>query len=319
MPTAAMDLRLLTCLDALLDTCSVSGAADRMGISQPAMSRILARLRDQIGDPLMVRRGVGMVLTPRAEALAEPLKLWLAAGQAMMQAPVFDPATLERTFRIASTDFGVLSVLRPALAGIARSAPSVAYEVQALAADSLKSLADGRIDLVIVGFKSDYPGVRWRRLFTEHRLALCRRGHPALGKPMTEERFFAWPHVTPLIGDGFAEPLVKDGMDMSQRNILLSAPSFSSIPYLVAETDAFAVLPSRAARYFAPLHDLTVFDPPIDLPEFDYYVAWHERSDADLPTRWLAGELEKATAEKERPASTVVNLKAEASRRLHER
>lgn len=308
MPSRTPDLRLLAHLDALLETRSVSEAAERMGISQPAMSRILARLRDQLGDPLLVRSGSRMLLTPRAESLAEPLRSWLGKGESLLHPEAFDPAELDRSFRIGSTDFGILSVIRPALSAIAKSAPRASYEIQAVSSDSQKRLSDGRMDILVVGYQPDQPGIRWRRVFTDRRLGLCRRGHPILREPMTEDRLFAWPHVAPLIGDGLVEPLMMDGVDMSRRRMLLSAPSFTSIPYLVAETDALAVLPSRAARYFAPLHGLAVFDPPIRLPTFDYFVAWHERSDNDPSTRWLAAEFERASAEQAGQIKSAVNL-----------
>jgi len=300
LPSRTPDLRLLAHLDALLETRSVSEAAERMGISQPAMSRILARLRDQLADPLLVRSGSRMLLTPRAEALAEPLRGWLGKGESLLHPEAFDPVDLNRAFRIGSTDFGILSVIRPALAPMAAAAPQATYEIQALSSDSFKRLADGRLDAVVIGYQPDHPGVRWSRLFSEHRLGLCRQGHPVLAEPMTVDRLFDWPHVAPLIGDGLPEPLVMEGIDLSRRHTLLSAPSFASIPYLVAETDALAVLPSRAARYFAPLHGLAIFEPPMALPTFDYFVAWHERSDNDPATRWLVGELEQATMDHDR-------------------
>lgn len=312
MPSRTPDLRLLAHLDALLETRSVSGAAERMGISQPAMSRILARLRDQLADPLLVRSGSRMLLTARAEALAEPLRGWLGKGESLLHPEAFDPVELDRSFRIGSTDFGILSVIRPALAPMAAAAPKATYEIQALSSDSLKRLADGRLDAAVVGFQPEHPGVRWRKLFTERRLGLCRQGHPLLGEPMTIDRLFAWPHVAPLIGDGLPEPLVTEGIDLSRRHTLLSAPSFSSIPYLVAETDAVAVLPSRAALYFAPLHGLTVFTPPMELPTFDYFVAWHERSNSDPATQWLVQQLENWTKgyDREVPPRPVRDLAA---------
>lgn len=290
------DLRLLANLEALLETRSVSRAADRMGVSQPAMSRILARLRDQLGDPLLVRGGGGMVLTPYAEALAEPLRRWLTTGERLLLPQDFDPARLDRPFRIASTDFGILSVIRGALAGMAAAAPSVSFDIEALSSASLKRLAGGWLDLVIIGYRPEHAGVQWKRLFTEHRLCICRSDHPVLAEAVTAERFYDWPHVAALVGDGYVEPLAGEGVDTASRRMLLSAPSFSSIPYLVAETDALSVLPSRAARYFADVYGLAVFEPPISMPDFDYYVAWHERSTNDDATQWLVRQLSAAQA-----------------------
>ncbi|MDQ8029998.1 MAG: LysR family transcriptional regulator [Brevundimonas sp.] len=291
MPDRRPDLRLLSSLEALLDTRSVSRAAERMGVSQPAMSRILARLRDQLDDPLLVRGRGGMVLTPRAEGLADPLRRWLSSGEDLLLAREFEPARLERAFRIASTDYGILSVIAPGLPVITRSAPGLSLELEALTSASLKRLSEGRLDVVVIGYPPEQAGVRWRRLFTETRTGLCRPDHPILSAPLTADRFFDWPHVAALVGDGFDEPLASDGVDIARRRLLVSAPSFSSIPLLVSGADALAVLPTRAARHFANLYGLATFTPPLPLPAFDYYLAWHERSDTDPATRWLVEAL----------------------------
>lgn len=294
LPPRRLDLRLLTSLEALLEARSVSRAAERLGVSQPAMSRTLARLRDQLGDPLLVRGRGGMVLTPRAEQLAEPLRGWLDRGEAMLRAPEFDPATLERTFRVASTDFGILSVLRPATARITGVAPGVSMEVEAISSNSLRRLAEGRLDLVVIGYQPDEAGVRFTRLFSETRLGLMRRSHPDGSGPMTEAAFFDWPHVSALVGDGYVDPLDQDAEAMRRRRVVMSAPSFASVPFMVADTDTLAVLPARAARHFAEVYGLTLFEPPVDLPSFDYFAAWHERSTEDPATVWFADEIERA-------------------------
>lgn len=115
MPFKQTDLRLLAHLDVLLELQNVSRAAQMMGLSQPAMSRVLARLRDQMQDALLFRSGGQMVLTPRAEALRQPLRKWLAQADLLLQPQQFDPTTAQRSFRVSSTDYGILSVIRPAL------------------------------------------------------------------------------------------------------------------------------------------------------------------------------------------------------------
>lgn len=300
-PPRRLDLRLLTSLEALIEARSVSRAADRIGVSQPAMSRTLARLRDQIGDPILVRGRGGMVLTPRAEALAEPLKGWLDRGEAILRPPAFEPADIARTFRIASTDFGILSVVRPAAAAIAAQAPGVSLEIEAISSDSLRRLAEGRLDLVIIGYLPEMTGVGFSHLFTETRLGLMRRDHPAAYAPMDQAAFLRWPHVTALVGagledplhDGLQDPQFQDAEIMRRRRVLMAAASFASVPFMVAETDALAVLPSRASRHFAEVYGLATFEPPVRLPTFDYYVAWHDRTHTDEPTRWLAGQFEE--------------------------
>lgn len=295
-PSRHLDLRLLTSLETLLETRSVSRTADRLGVSQPAMSRILARLRDQLNDPLLVRGRRGMVLTPRAEALAAPLQGWLRQGEALLRPECFDPSSLDRTFRVASTDFGILTVIRPVAPVLAKAAPGACLEVEALSAGSLNRLAEGRLDLVIIGYPPEGAGVCGRRLFTESRLGLMRRAHPAAGAAMTLETLFAWPHIAALVGEGFADPLKHAHEKARRRKLLMAAPSFSSVPFMVAETDALAILPARAARHFACIYDLQTFELPMTLPTFDYHVVWHERSLADEATLWLAEQIQEAVA-----------------------
>lgn len=295
------ELRLLTSLEALLETRSVSQAADRLGVSQPAMSRTLARLRDQLGDPLLVRSRGGMVPTPRAEALAGPLRRWLTQGEDLLRPDAFTPGRLDRTFRVASTDFGILSVVKPAVRRITETAPAACLQISALSSASLKHLADGRLDLVIIGYPPQGAGVLSRRLFTERRLGLVREGHPVVGGEIGIDAFFEWPHVTPLVGEGFADPLEYAPDHLRRRRVAISAPSFSSVPDLVAESDALAVLPARAALHFAALYGLHTFEPPVDLPAFGYFMAWHQRSTDDAATQWLIEEI--AAAQREWEAS----------------
>lgn len=306
-PARRLDLRLLTSLEILLETRSVSRTADRLGVSQPAMSRILARLRDQLDDPLLVRGRGGMVLTPRAEALAAPLRGWLSQGEVMLRPSTFDPASLNRTFRIASTDFGILSVIRPVAPVLAEAAPGASMEIESLSANSLRRLAEGRLDLVVIGYPPEGNGVRFRKLFTESRLGLMRRGHPASAVALTQDNLFDWPHVTALVGDGFTDPLEHLAGEAQRRKVLMAAPSFASVPFMVADTDALAILPSKAARHFARVYDLETFEPPISLPTFDYYVAWHDRSLSDGATQWLAERMAHSVAAfEERERSHIV-------------
>lgn len=298
-PARRLDLRLLTSLEVLLETRSVSRSADRLGVSQPAMSRVLARLRDQLDDPLLVRGGGGMVLTPRAEAIAASLGGWLSDGEAMLRPAAFDPASLDRTFRIASTDYGILSVIRPVAPALAEHAPGASLQIESLSSESLRRLSEGRLDLVVIGYPPEGAGLQSRKLFTESRLGLMRRGHPLSGAALTEADLFEWPHVAALVGEGFADPLEQVVGETRRRKVLMAAPSFASVPFMVAATDALSILPAKAARHFATVYDLETFSPPVRFPTFDYYVAWHERSLGDGATRWLADKMALCIADAE--------------------
>lgn len=291
MPFRQTDLRLLAHLDVLLDLQNVSQAADKMGVSQPAMSRVLARLRDQMQDALLVRNGSHMVLTPRAEELREPLRRWLAEADLLLQPKRFDPATVERSFKVATTDYGMLSVIRPALKHMADQASRSRLDIEMLSVNSMHRLAAGKVDIVVTGYPPTQAGILSRRLFKESRMGLCRRGHPILNGPLTQDRFFEWPHIASGVGEGFADPLPIEAPEMERRQVICTGPSFLALPMLLADCNALAVLPSRAAHYYADRYDLEAFHTPVEFGVFDYYVAWHERSRADAGTQWLIERL----------------------------
>ncbi|MEN5364534.1 LysR family transcriptional regulator [Brevundimonas intermedia] len=294
-----LDLRLLASLEVLLETRNVSRAAERLSVSQPAMSRILARLRDQFGDPLLVRGRSGMVLTPRAEALRAPLAHWLSQGEAMLHPPAFDPLLLNRRFRVASTDFGIISVITPAMNTIHRASPGSSLAVEPLSTASLSLLAEGRLDVVVTGYRPEGSGLHSHRLFSEHHLGIARADHPADLQALGLDEFLSWPHVVAIVGAGYGDGLGDVLSDMSQRRVLASAASFSTIPYLVAESDALAILPSRAAERFGAVHGHQVFKLPVHPPTFHYYLVWHERSVDDAPTSWLLQQLSASHGEAE--------------------
>lgn len=287
-----VDFTLLQHLQVLIEQRSVSRAAERLGIGQPAMSRILARLRDQFDDPLLVRGPRGMTPTPRAEALSGPLRAWLEAGESLLRDPGLDVGRMKRVFRLASTDFGLLSVVAPCVDRIAQEAPGAELAVDPLSDASLRRLEDGRLDLVLTGGKPDGARLKSRWLFRETYLGLARADHPVRRTTPTQAELLRWPHVVPSTGDGFGDAAADDPPDMAERRILMRAQSFALVPYLLQTSEAVALLPRRAAERFAAAHqDLQPFPAPEGIKPFDYHLVWHERSDGDAGTRWLVDAL----------------------------
>ncbi len=286
-----VDFTLLQHLQVLIELRSVSRAAERLGIGQPAMSRILARLRDQFDDPLLVRGPRGMMPTPRAEALSGPLRAWLDAGESLLRDPGLDVGRMKRVFRLASTDFGLLSVLTPALARIEHEASGVELAVEPLSDASLRRLEDGRLDLVLTGWNPEGAGLKSRWLFRETHLGLARPDHPVHQATPTHAELLRWPHVVPSAGDGFGDWVADDLPDMAERRVLVRAESFALVPYLLQTSEAVALLPRRAAEHFAATHGLGAFPAPQEMRPFDYHLVWHERSDGDAGTQWLIDAL----------------------------
>lgn len=291
-PYEDLNFALLQSLLALIETRSVSLAARRLGISQPAASRALQKLRVHFGDPLLLRTPGGMTPTPRAERLLAPLRRWLADGASLLNPVDEAPERMRRVFRIASTDYGVASVIAPSLSIINSVAPGVGMEVVPLSEDSPAKLRDGELDLAITGFEPDDSLLHSRMLFRDRWICVLRKGHPLLSMDLvTPEAFLAWPQIIFTILDRAYPELSPDLPAESERRVLLRTPNSSVMPWLVGQSDSIAFLPSRAVSAYASGLGLCVFDPPFALKDFGYWIAWHERSRRDPAISWLCAQI----------------------------
>ncbi|KAA9020189.1 MULTISPECIES: LysR family transcriptional regulator [Sphingobium] len=286
-------------LSMLLQTRSVSRSAQRLGLSQPTVSRALGQLRQLLADPLLVRSGGGMTLTQRGEALAQPLEAWLAMSSALLEPVSFDPAVLDRNFRVAATDYGVLSVVSPALPAIGAAAPNCGIDVSAFSDDMFKKLVSGELDLIIYGFEPDLSLTHARHLFRETQSLIVRRDHPiAAGgsdAPVSLDTYLGWPHVAVTIGDPDVDHVQSClGDRVSERQLVARLPYFYAAPDLIGATDAILTMPTRAAGRFACSHGFACLPSPTEIKGFDYWVLWHERSARDPATLWLIDQLAAA-------------------------
>jgi DNA-binding transcriptional LysR family regulator len=284
------DANLLITLAVLLKTRSVTRAAAQLNTSQPSVSRALAQLRTLLGDPLLVRTRGGMALTRRAEELSAPLQNWLAATTSLLEPEQFDPAALVRRFRIASTDFGVLAVIAPALEQLAEAAPGATVEIVPLRGGSmLGELTSGSVDLLVSGLEPNPAQTHTRRLFAEDFSCLFRRDHP-LGRgsgPVPLETFLAWPHIALTVGDDDFDRIDQRlGVDGAARRVIARLPYFGIAPFLIGGSDALVTLPTTAARRMAG-SDLTLRPAPLEVGTFDYWLVWHERTARDPASIWL--------------------------------
>ena len=282
------DLNLLVVLDALLDELSVSRAAERLALSQPAVSGALARLRGLFGDPLFTRAQRGLIATDRAKALAAPVKRLLREASELVAPAAFDPASAAREFRIATTDYMTVTVLVPLLERLRAQAPGVRLAIRSLeTADLGARLQRGDLDLAITAREFAPPDLMSRALYSDRYVGAVRRLHPLLAGDVTVERFCAYPHslVVPRGGDPHGP--VDDVLEaMGQaRTIALSLPNFLALPAALRGTDIVAVGPERLLRTWAG--ELEVFELPIAVPGFDVIAVWHSRSANDAGHRWL--------------------------------
>jgi len=287
---ATIDLNLLTALEALLDERSVTRAAGRVGVSQPAMSHALGRLRALFDDRLLVRETGGTRLTPRAEALIEPLRRVTDGARALMRRPTFTPEGATNTFRVAISDQHAAFLLPPLVRRATREAPGVTFDIGPTGADTRERLADGRLDLAITVATTgpDDDAFQQRILCRDRFVSVARHGHPELVEPLTPERFAAIPHVLVSVTgrtEGVVDrELAKLGL---KRRVALRTRDFLSAAAVVVESDLIATLPAKFA--FARFADgsARIVDPPISLPEFDVATLWHTRLRDDPAHIWL--------------------------------
>jgi len=275
-------------LDVLLSEHNVTRAAQRLNFSQPSVSVHLAKLRDVLGDPLLLPGPRGMRPTARAEALREPLRQALdALERAVSPASPFNPAEASHTWRVAATDYGESTIVLPALKRLRSAAPGTQLAVLEAVPSRIAKLAEqGEIDLAFHTSEGAPPGLHRQTLFTERYVLAGRAGHPRLKRRPTLSQFCKLDHViVSPDGGGFHgvtdEALSKLGL---ARRVVLSVPHFLFVRSVLASTDLVAMLPSRLVRDTSALQ---VVEPPVDVPGYEMSMLWHERSHRDPAHQWL--------------------------------
>jgi DNA-binding transcriptional LysR family regulator len=285
----AIDLRSLRMLAALLDTASVTQSGELLGLSQPAASRAVARLRRALGDPLLVRTTGGYALTARAEALKPRIAEALAAVGRVFEGDSFQPATARRTFRIAATDYGSVTVLSRLVAQVAREAPAVCLDVVPFGPSTFADLESGTLDCALDADVDLPPDFHSRELFRDDYACVVRRGHPCLSmEGDLLERLGAWPQAITMYPEGhrMVPDEVLQALGIAPAATSLRTPYFMSAPWIIPETDLVMCVPGRVAQRLASVAQLEVLPLP-DSPTFTYRMVWHERVHRDLGMRWL--------------------------------
>lgn len=307
----ALDLNLLAALEVLLAEQNVTRAARRLRLTQSTMSHTLGRLREALGDPLLVRVGRGMVLTPRAQGLAAPLARALAElRRVVTHEGAFEPATSTRTFALACPDL-VVSFLPDLVATLARQAPRVRLDVvPSLGLDLPTSLGAASLDAALAPAPTEGSGLAQRVLGSVRFCVLARRKHPALarGRRWDLDAWLAYPHV--VVHTGTAGPgLIGGALERlgRRRTVGMSAPSFLLAPFVVAESDLLFAAPRELVLGVADRLDLAVLDLPLAVPRVPVALLWHERMSADPGHTWfrelLAGVGKRVLGAKARGAA----------------
>ncbi|ESR22684.1 LysR family transcriptional regulator [Lutibaculum baratangense] len=292
-----VDLNLLVVLAALIEERSVTRAAMRLGMSQPAASRALARLRALFSDALLADGPGGYVLTARAEEMRPLLRGTLEGVGELLDGRAFDPMRETRPVRLLMLDLEA-AVLAPRLiASLAAHAPSVDLEVIPPGRQPLEALEGDAAD-ALVGLVEDAPaGIRKRSLYEDHFVTLMRAEHPAAGAELTLERFLALDHVV-VSTTGIGRAWVDEVLQRSgrQRRVKVRVPSFFAAVEIAARSDLVMTLPSSLARTAADMRRFVTAQPPLDLGGVTMSLAWHARHQ-DAPRHvWLRRTIVEAVA-----------------------
>jgi DNA-binding transcriptional LysR family regulator len=299
MQLRRLNLNDLLALDALLSERHVTRAAARSGLSQSAMSHTLRRLREQLGDPLLVRGANGLLPTPRGLELATRLRQALAElEQTLFDVPAFDPATSDRTFTVACIDLVTLPLLPPVLAIIAAEAPGLRIVVRPLRADRLvDELERDELDVALVGSEAT-PGMRRQHVYSEDFVCIVREGHPALRRRWNRDRYRALPHImiSPHGEDETAleRTLAKHGVRLP---VVLRVPYFVVGPIMVALSNLALTAPRRLAAGMATDFPLRLLELPVSIPGVEIAQVWHPKNDRDPALSWLRDSIVAAFAQ----------------------
>ena len=289
----SVDLNLLVILEALIEEAHVTRAAGRLGLSQPAASNALERLRHLFRDPLLEKRGRHMRLTPTADAMRPALKAVLAAVRDMLHVQPLDLANIRRTVRIVMADMPAVALLAKLQRRLARSVPGVTLAVLPWhgGVDALRQLSGGAVELVLSVLPSlDPANFCQTKLFDERYLVAMRHGHPAAAS-FDLNHWLAHPHVV-VSGNGESTTPIDTELAARDRirQVAMVVPSFLMVAPLLVRSDLIALLPSSCV----PLNDpapLATFAPPIPIDGFRLDLAWHRRNSYDAVIRHVAAEI----------------------------
>jgi DNA-binding transcriptional LysR family regulator len=288
MNWGAFDLNLLIVFDAVMQERSVTRAGSRIGLSQPAMSHALNRLRHMLKDELFVRTPDGMVPTPRAELLAQPLRNALSEMQLALEPAVFDPASSERRFTLAVNNYAAVVIVPPLVAAVSAAAPAVRLDLEPSGTLDLAGRLD-RGDLDLTLSNAETPGERFATLslLEDPFVMVMRRGHPASRRKLSPAAYADLPHLeisSSHENTGFVDSwLAEHGF---ARRIALRAPFISAASILV-QSDVVVTLSRRIAQELVRNHPLQLREPPYDSARVRTAMLWHRRLDRHPAHRWL--------------------------------
>jgi DNA-binding transcriptional LysR family regulator len=296
VPTKGPDLNLLPIAFALYDELSVSRAARLLGMSQPAVSMALRRMREAFDDPLFIRVPTGVAPTPRAHAIIQAARPLIARLQEdLLKGQTFDPGTSTRTFTLALSDVGEMAFLPIVLGPLRSQAPRCAIRSVSVPPVQLAhELEKGEVD-VAVGYLPTLASknFRQRRLSTHRFACLMRADHPSRAERISAADFLAAEHIV-VREDGRSQEVVERFFERRRvrRKVAVYASHFLGVPFIVARSNLIATVPYAVANDFAAMSpQLAVALPPFEIPGFELKLHWHRRFDNEPRNRWLRDQL----------------------------
>jgi DNA-binding transcriptional LysR family regulator len=299
MNVRSVNLNLLVAFEALYTEQSVTAAARRAGVTQPAMSNTLSQLRALFDDALFVRHRTGLTPTARAKQLAEPIRQGLKLLEGALSAPSFEPVTSERRFVIAASDYVELVLLPSLLRRLAKEAPGVRLQLKPWGLhEAPPELARGEIDLMLGFYDKLPPHHHEQLLFEDEYVCVVRRRHPTVKSKLSLAQYCALSHV--LVSSRSDSPGSVDRALATlgkKRTIGARVSHFMTVPVLIAQTDFVAALDRRVAEVFATPLGLKLFPPPLKLPKGTVGQVWHEQQHTDPAQRWLRSVIAEVAAE----------------------
>ena len=287
-----IDLHLIRVLNTVLVERSVSRAAIRLGMYQPAVSAALKRLRALAGDPILVRSGAGMVPTDAGLRMIEPsASILRAAGMLFSDARGFDPATAETTFRLAASDYLDPLFLPQLVAQVKAQAPRCRIDIHPLSADSdyRTQLAQGEADIVIGNWAAPPDDLHMARLFGDEVVCLVAKDHPAVRRQWDTAAWLEAEHIAPSALHPGAKGVIDEHLDTLGlvRNITVRCPHFGLMPSMVASSLLVMTTGRQYCERFAGILPVTILPSPVAFPRMMYYQLWHERTHASNAAKWL--------------------------------
>lgn len=296
-----IDLHLIRVLHTVLTERSVSRAAIKLGMYQPAVSAALKRLRELAGDPLLVRSGAGMVPTVAGLRMIEPAADILRSAEVLFSdARAFDPATAAHAFSLAASDYLDPLFLPQLVTQIKAQAPNASIDIHPLSSDAdyRTHLAQGTVDVVIGNWMRPPEDLHLGRLFGDEVVSLVAKHHPAVRRGWDAEAWLSAEHIAPTPTHPGARGVIDEHLASLglTRHITARCPHFGLIPAMVAGSLLVLTTGRQYCERFTEHLPLTILTPPVSFPRMMYYQLWHERTHASNAGRWLRDQVKSVAA-----------------------